>query len=625
VTIYDLTVRCVLVMASYMPRAKGARYLGLQALVLIVFLVVAAALVPSGSRNTAYGSPASLFPTQDSEIWQLSPDANFGSMDELWVASQLESGQPSNWRSIFMFDVSGINEMIVSAQLVVHVASVKGDPHGRTYDAIGLSKGWTENSVTWNMIYQYFTSGSPSYATIGPASIGSSISFDVTDIVQGWISGVAPNFGIGIWDDQENSPTAVGLRLYSREEPSQELRPALVISTPEIQHQILHETQHWQWYASDSVAYNAYLKHRNDVEAFFDYPEMVVEWITSQLGPIPFGSQNTEGTWIPTKWTVTLEPPGGGASGGGSYGITIPVDAFYNFGGTASDPYGYYQYWAYVYIQHETANAFTGAAVSGGWPVDWWSNGKSPYPFATGALIGVDLNWKSATANSGSREVSLVHLMNCQNAYSVCDPGDWVLVDLFYSRLYGEFGAGMFRIALAAMRNDQIALSRIGGNPSALRTDYVAAYLSLGTGQNIASLLSKAGVGRKPSYYTGYWPGDYAVLPQVIQDIMTAHANLQALPRNDPHWDSYTHGDYAPALAIPEFSGTFAIVTILVFLVTLVMLRRKNQLPKRVPRMNEWTDMTSTGAMASSTTRATGSDSVKNSDARQHHDDDFLD
>lgn len=215
--------------------------------------------------------------------------------------------------------------------------------------------------------------------------------------------------------------------------------------------------------------------------------------------------------------------------------------------------------------------------------------------------------------------------MNCQNAYSVCDPGDWPLVDLFYNRLYGEFGAGIFRTALAGMRNDQIALSKIGGNPSVLRTDYVAAYLSLGAGQNIASLLSNVGVGKKPPHYTGYWPGDYAVLPQTIQDIMTARANLQALSRNDPHWDSYINGDYAPALAIPEFSGTLAIVTILAFFVPLVMLRRKNQLPRRVPRMHERTNMISAGAMPSSTRRATGSDSVKNSDTQQHHDDEFLD
>jgi len=567
-----------------MPQAKGVRSVSLQALVLIVFFVVASVLVPYGPRNTAYGAPVSLFPTQDSEIWQFSPDANFGSMNELWIASQIEGGQPSNWRSILMFDVSGIHDAITSGQLVVHVASVKSNPHGRVYNAIALSKPWNENSVTWNMIDQYFTAGSSSHTTIDSVSIGSSISFDITDIVQRWISGILPNLGIGLWDDQENSLTAVGLRLYSREDPSQKLRPTLVISTQGTQPQILHETQHWQWFASDVVVYDTYLKHKAAVDAFFDYPEMIVDWLTSQLGPIPFGSFNTEGTRIPEKWSLTLEPPGGSISGGGSYGITVPVDAFYNSAGTASDPHRYYQYWAYIFIQHETVNAFTGAALSGGWPVDWWSNGKSPYPFATGVRIGVDLSWKATTTNFDSREMALAHLMNCQDAYSVCDPGDWALVDMFYNRLYGAFGTGMFRTAFAAMGNDQIELSKMGDNPSALRTDYVAAYLSFGAGQNLASLLSNAGVGKKPSQYAGYWPGDYTVTPQTIQDIMTARANLQGLPRSDPRWYDYAHGDYGPALAIPEFSRTTAIVTIVVlaFLVEFSMLRRKNRPLKRI-------------------------------------------
>ena len=213
-----------------MRQAGELRSVTPQALVLIVFFVVAAPL-PCDARSSAYTAPVSLFPTQDSEIWQLQPEVNFGSTDELWIASQLEGGQPSNWRSILMFDVSGIGDTVTSAQLVVHVASVKGTPQGRIYDAIALSKAWTESSVTWNMVYQHFTSGSFSQTTIGAVSSGSSITFEVTDIVQKWISGTLPNFGIGIWDDQENSSVAVGVRFYSREDPNHALRPTLTIST----------------------------------------------------------------------------------------------------------------------------------------------------------------------------------------------------------------------------------------------------------------------------------------------------------------------------------------------------------------------------------------------------------
>jgi len=126
------------------------------------------------------------------------------------------------------------------------------------------------------------------------------------------------------------------------------------------------------------------------------------------------------------------------------------------------------------------------------------------------------------------------------------------------------------------MRNDQIDLSRIGGNPSALRTNYVVAYSYLGAGEKLASLLSNQG--REKTFdYTAYWPRGWILLPQTIQDIMTTCANLQGLPRSIPHWYDHAHGDYASALSIPEFSGKATIV-VLAFLVERSMLCRMTRL-----------------------------------------------
>ena len=87
-----------------------------------------------------------------------------------------------------------------------------------------------------------------------------------------------------------------------------------------------------------------------------------------------------------------MDRPGGGFAAGDigevraitgkqSPGIGCSYDAFF---GTAN---GIKAYWAHILITHEMVNLFTGQVVSGGWPVDWWANHRSPFPLMTAVEI----------------------------------------------------------------------------------------------------------------------------------------------------------------------------------------------------------------------------------------------
>ena len=157
--------------------------------------------------------------------------------------------------------------------------------------------------------------------------------------------------------------------------------------------------------------------------------------------------------------------PGGGFAAGDisevraitgkeSPGIGCAYDAF---SGTAN---GIKAYWAHILITHEMVNLFTGQIVSGGWPVDWWANHRSPFPLMTAVQI----------------EYALVpHMAVFHERQGREDP----LVGMFL-QLKDQFGWAMFRKAFRTAIDDGVNWNAFGANPSALRTAYVAAYLQIG-------------------------------------------------------------------------------------------------------------------------------------------------
>ena len=263
----------------------------------------------------------------------------------------------------------------------------------------------------------------------------------------------------------------------------------------------IHDSGKWEWWISDAETCASYLQHKAEIDLFKPYPDSVTTWLSNNLGQM----ENFP------KVSLKLTPPGGRIYASGTE-IGIPTDAFYG------DYQGIHSGYAYVLIAHETMNLYTGNAVSGGWPYDWWADGRSPFPLTTGMKACIDLNWRD------SKAVCQTHLNN----YAQQDS----LVAMFQS-LYMGYGNGMFSRAFSAAKSDGINWENIGANPSALRTNYVTAYLTIGAGGDLTSMFS----GKVPNFD-----------PTVTMNIKQARTNLQTISRSDSRWTEYLHGNYAPAL-----------------------------------------------------------------------------
>ncbi len=214
----------------------------------------------------------------------------------------------------------------------------------------------------------------------------------------------------------------------------------------------IHEGKHWTWFARQ----DQFTRHKADIEALYDYADKAYEKLCESWGLRPPRDKYTLLVW---------ERTGGGFAAGNigevraitgkeSPGIGCSYDAF-----SGSD-HGIKAYWAHILITHEMVNLFTGAVVSGGWPVDWWANHRSPFPLMTAVEIEYAL----------VPQMAVFHERQGRE-----DP----LVGMFL-QLKDQFGWAMFRKAFRTAVDDGIHWDAFGANPSALRTAYVAAYLQIG-------------------------------------------------------------------------------------------------------------------------------------------------
>lgn len=224
----------------------------------------------------------------------------------------------------------------------------------------------------------------------------------------------------------------------------------------------IHEGRHWTWIARE----DQYAAHKADIEALYGYADKAFDALCDAWGLKPPKEKYV---------LLVLDRPGGGFAAGDvgearglvgpspNPGIGCSYDAF---SGAANGIKGY---WAHILITHEMVNLFTGQMVSGGWPVDWWANHRSPFPLMTAVMIEYQLVPQMAVHHERQGRQ---------------DP----LVSMFME-LKNQYGWAMFRKAFRTAVEDGINWDRIGANPSKLRTNYVAAYLQLGAPEDIAPIL----------------------------------------------------------------------------------------------------------------------------------------
>jgi hypothetical protein len=139
--------------------------------------------------------------------------------------------------------------------------------------------------------------------------------------------------------------------------------------------------------------------------------------------------------------------------------------------------------WRLWISTHELTNLFAAHyACGGGFPSDWWSNGRSPFPIYVTGLVLQELDHPEVAA--------------WLRALNASQPDHEL-----YWHLHERHGFELFADALAMLRHDGVDLGEIEPPwpwPSARRSTYTVAYLSLAAGEDLTATVSSFGVGREP-------------------------------------------------------------------------------------------------------------------------------
>ncbi len=151
-----------------------------------------------------------LYSVADACVIEGYPTANLGSTIDMWAGyDDYLNPDGKIVRSLVKFNLSSIptGATINQATLrLYHYESWDYPDRTRTITTYRISSPWSESSVTWNT--------KPSYAeAYGSAAIpwaaGAWYSFDVTNLVRGWVNGTWPNYGIMIrgpeWSGSDSS------------------------------------------------------------------------------------------------------------------------------------------------------------------------------------------------------------------------------------------------------------------------------------------------------------------------------------------------------------------------------------------------------------------------------------
>lgn len=212
---------------------------------------------------------------------------------------------------------------------------------------------------------------------------------------------------------------------------------------------------------------------------------------------------------LPIRVVIGKDDCCGGWTGGGDVG--------YN-DGNFKDDFG--MDWIRGVVLGEVVNAVTGN-VTGAWPTDWWVNSVWYFP----GFIAVDVLREVSGAERATK-------WETDEKYPT-----YPIYNLFLA-LKKEKDWAFYQSFFASIKKDQMDWGAVGDNPSALKTNYVIAYMSLAYGQNLGSRFAE----------TAKAPGTDAT---VVQSIMDAHAKLIAADgqgkSTGSNWSKFRKGDYAGA------------------------------------------------------------------------------
>jgi hypothetical protein len=245
-------------------------------------------------------------------------------------------------------------------------------------------------------------------------------------------------------------------------------------------------------------------------------------------------------------------PPTGGAqtpTACGTFGNAVTGDAF------TGNAYGVTGFWGYLLALHEAINQWTGLSTPG-WPTDYWADHVSGFPnemdWRIMGTLGASLNDPNLIAASpaqkarfwpgGDSEDSRVQMFD--SIFTLPKMGDG----------YQGFSRIFSYVQGDGLNWDDVATN--GANPDERRSEYVAAYLSLGAGQSVLPNLQypAAGYASGKSWpvCAGQWDGvsgdpnpSYTCSEANVDAIATAHCSIAANGKPTADLMNLQSGNYA--------------------------------------------------------------------------------
>ena len=150
-------------------------------------------------------------------------------------------------------------------------------------------------------------------------------------------------------------------------------------------------------------------------------------------------------------------------------------------------------------LTHELTNLFANHyAGAGGFPSDWWSNGRSPFPVYMAGVVSEAIVEQEVA--DWIKAIDQEH--DDQRLY-------WALHDKYGFKLFADF----FKL----LRKDGVDLGFVGNDeypaPDECRSVYTLAYLSIAAGDNLAPIAREHGIGKKPND----WDERHAELGEFVQ------------------------------------------------------------------------------------------------------------
>jgi hypothetical protein len=166
-------------------------------------------------------------------------------------------------------------------------------------------------------------------------------------------------------------------------------------------------------------------------------------------------------------------------------------------------------------LAHELTNLFAAHyGGAGGYPADWWANGRSPFPEYVSCLVMEELGYREAAEHRKAGMQSKPDHM-------------------LYWKLHAKHGFELFARFFKLVNADGLDMGLVGKpwpHPDEARSAYTMAYLSMAAGENIAGLCREHGIGAEPDDWKRIHPSipfePYSVTAEEVEGVMAVRAHL---------------------------------------------------------------------------------------------------